>query len=332
MARKNNNANYKVVIGLPARNEEAGIYDALRSIREAIRYAKISAPIIVCLNGCTDKTGEVVKKFIRENKDVKCSIIRSRPGLVHAQGKIVELFPADIYAFPDADGTIGKDSLKLLLDEFKKNPKLIVAYAKTVSLLDGGRSIAKKIGLLYDSQKLLTPRRYIHGRFFATREWYIPKDREVLSRAHKNRRNRKLLKYCKNKILMSADDIFMSSYIVDKYGRNAIKQVDGAHCFAWPIASFSDWFNTYRRRNIETAKMTRWFPEYNYLWPYLNRHTNWQKWFRAPIGDRILWLIFLLMKAIFYLRLKMEFLLLLINFYEPPQQWKVTASTKKSIK
>jgi hypothetical protein len=131
--------------------------------------------------------------------------------------------------------------------------------------------------------------------------------------------------------LLSADDILMSSYLIDKYGFASIKQVSRAHCYAWPVGSFIDWLNVYRRRNIEVEKIKRWYPEYNYLWSSIDRHTDWRKWWRAVFFDRMLWLLYLLMKGVFFCYLRIEFLLLKLGFYEPAEQWKTTISTKKKF-
>lgn len=324
---------YDVIIGLPARNEERGIYNALKSIVGAVAFLRGQKyAIIVCTNGCTDNTEKLVFDFIKKHPKANCYLIKSRPGLVEAQRQIVRQYSSDIFVFPDADGKIDKNAIKLLLEEFRKNSKLVVCYAKTLSLRENDRSnfsLPRKMGLLYASQRFLIPRKYFHGRLFATKDWYMPENKEILKRAHNNKSSSLLIKYCRNKIMLSADDVFMSSYIMNKYGTGAIKQVDKAHCYSWPVASFSDWFYVYRRRNIEMEKMKRWFPEFNYLWSYLNRRTNWSKWLSAGFVDKTVWLIFLLMKTIFFCYLRMEFLLLKVGFYDPQEQWHVATSTKK---
>lgn len=322
-----------IIVGLPVRNEEKSLYNSLESIREAIKISKeANIKLIICINGCIDKSEFIARKFKKDYPDIQCEIIKSIEGLVNAQRKIVALYKADVYVFPDADNIIDENSIALLLRALRLDSNLVVAYAKTKALRDeGNKSIFHKIGLLYDSQKLLTKRHYFHGRLFATRKWFIPTDDEILKRATKNRRNALLLKYCKNKILLSADDIFMSSYIMDKYGLKAIKQIDDAICYSWSVGSFTDWLNVYRRRNIEMEKMYRWFPEYNYLKQYLNRRTDWKQWFGASISDKLFWLIFFFMRKALAFFLTFEFLLLNLNFYEPQRQWVITSTTKKPL-
>ncbi|MFA6525805.1 MAG: HAD hydrolase family protein [Candidatus Buchananbacteria bacterium] len=323
---------YSLTVGIPAKNEATNIYSALESISKAVIFCRIKKYIIVvCVNGCTDDTEKEFRRFKKDHPKIACELIRSRPGLVNAQRMIVNKFPAEIFVFPDADGLIAEDSIKLLVDALKGNSQLAVTYAKTVSLAKDkiNMNLAEKIGRLYDSQAMLSPRQYFHGRLFATRHWHIPTDYEVSRRAKNCRRSKMMLKYCSNGILLSADDVFMSSYFIDKFGLNSIRQVAKAKCYSWPISSFYDWLNVYRRRNIEMEKMKCWFPEYNYLWPHLNRRTDWKKWQKSGFGDGLIWLIYLAMKGFFWMCLKLEFLLLNIGIYEPPTQWKAAVSTKK---
>jgi len=145
---------YRLVVGLPVKNEEVNVYKTLKSINEALIYTREkSYRIAVCVNNCTDNTEYEVRKFMNDNKKANCVLIKSRSGLVNAQRKIVNLFPAKIYVFSDADCIVEKRSIKLLLDELYKNKNTIVAYAKTVSFVKLGENTttAEKIGILYDS-------------------------------------------------------------------------------------------------------------------------------------------------------------------------------------
>lgn len=320
-----------IVVGLPVRNEAGFLSHSLESIRVAmIATRENDIMFAICINGCVDDSESIAKDFREHHGDIRCEIIKSAEGLVNAQRAIVESYPADIYVFPDADNTIAENSIALLLKSLRDDSKLIVAYAKTVPLRDEkNRSIFHLFGILYDSQTMLSRRHYFHGRLFATRKWYVPNNEEIMRRAYLNKSNEVMLKYCYNGILLSADDIFMSSYIMNGWGLSAIKQVEDALCYSWSVGSLRDWFSTYRRRNIEMEKMYRWFPEYNHLKPYLNRHTDWGKWLKAPLRGKILWLMFLLMKAGFVLWLRAELFLLNFDFYRPPEQWSVTSTTKK---
>lgn len=324
-----------IVIGLPVRNEEKSLYFNLKSIREAILVSgESNIKLIVCLNGCTDKSSLIAEKFKEEYPDFQLKIINSSEGLITAQRKIINyVIPkADIYIFSDSDIVIDKESIRLLLETLRADPSIIVAYAKTRALYDkNNKSIFHKMALLRSSQEILSKRFFFHGRFFATRDWFVPTSDEVLKRAMYSRRNSVFLKNYRFGNLLSVDDIFMSSYIMDKYGLNAIRQVESALCYAWAIGSFLDSYRRYRRRNIEMEKMYHWFPEYNYLKPYLNQHTDWKKWTKASLRNKILWIMFNITEVGFAVFLNVELFLANFTFYKLKKQWIKTSTTQKDF-
>ncbi|MEK9175232.1 MAG: HAD hydrolase family protein [Patescibacteria group bacterium] len=324
---------YEVVVGLPVRNEEASLFGALESIRIATHACdEASLKLVVCINGCIDRSQEIAETFMAKYSDIDMDIIHSAEGLVRAQAEIVCLYPASIYIFPDSDNLIEEKALLYLLRELKEKKRTIVTYAKTISIKDPSNSSPfYALGMLYESQTMLSKRYYFHGRLFATRKWTFPSDEEILQRAHATHRGELLLKYCNRDILLSADDIYLSSYIMHTYGLDAISQVRDSHCYSYPIGSFRDWHNVYRRRNIEMEKMYRWFPEWNYLKPYLNRRTDWKKWLQSSFSKKALWLLYLGMKGLFWLALRIEFWCLHLTMFYPVSQWLVTSSTKKNI-
>lgn len=319
-----------VVVGLAARNEEANIYNSLESIREALLYLNRSGvKVVVCANGCTDNTHQEVERFMERHKDTDVDLVHSDEGLVVAQRFIVTNYPADIYVFPDADNVIHRESIKLLLDALAE-PSVVVAYARTSPEEDPeSRSLFQSMGILYDSQKLLTERRYFHGRLFATKDWYMPESAEIIRRARRTRMGAALLRYSRPGTFLYADDIFMSSYIMDKYGLESIRQVKEAICFSKSVGSLRDWWNSYRRRNVEMAKLHYWFPEYDYLAPHINRRTDWAKWRRSTSLEKTVWLGLLLLKGLFWIRLKIELAAVFLGVWKPSDQWQATLTTKR---
>jgi glycosyltransferase involved in cell wall biosynthesis len=321
-----------ITIGLPVRNEEKSISECLSSIRAAMYEADIvkDTPLVVCINGCSDNTEKLVRDFQKKFSDIRVEIIQSEEGLVNAQRKIVELYPAEIHIFPDGDNIIGAHSIKNILSAFARDKNTVVAYARTVPITRGNRiSIFGRMGHLYDEQRMLHQRKYFHGRLFATRDWYIPKYEEIAARARKNATGAHLLKYTKGTTLLYADDVFMSNYILHTYGSNAICQVDDAECFSFPVGSLFDWWNVHRRTGIEVEKIRQWFPEYRYLNLHKKRKTDWKKWRAAPGKEKMLWLLFLVMRATLSWVVKVELLCARLPWFRPSDQWKATISTKR---
>jgi len=68
-----------IIVGLPVRNEEKSLYNNLKSIRNAILTSnEMDIKLIICINGCTDSSEAIAKKFKKNYPDVGCEIIKSK--------------------------------------------------------------------------------------------------------------------------------------------------------------------------------------------------------------------------------------------------------------
>ncbi len=94
----------RLSIVLPARNEEELIWKTLNNISSYFKNKEYRSEIIIVLNGCTDKTENIVKSF-KSIKNLKFTILKSKPGYGHALrkglsyslGKYVAIFNVDFY-------------------------------------------------------------------------------------------------------------------------------------------------------------------------------------------------------------------------------------------
>ncbi len=94
----------RLSIVLPARNEEELISKTLNSIYSYFEKKEYKCEVVVVLNGCSDKTEEIVKNF-KSNNNLKLVVLRSKPGYGHAlkkglgfaKGKYVAIFNVDFF-------------------------------------------------------------------------------------------------------------------------------------------------------------------------------------------------------------------------------------------
>lgn len=103
---------------VPAYNEEEGIKDTLQSLVE-LEYPSEKKEIIVVNDGSTDRTAELVERFIQEHPAVNITLINQKnqgkgkalnAGLVKARG--------EFYACLDADSFVGRNALQEMLPYF----------------------------------------------------------------------------------------------------------------------------------------------------------------------------------------------------------------------
>ncbi|MBP9759477.1 glycosyltransferase family 2 protein [Candidatus Dojkabacteria bacterium] len=93
----------KVSIILPTRNEEQLIKGCLTDISKYLKSKNYLYEIIVVINGCSDKTVDIVKDQI--TKDNRIKIVESKPGyglalkkgMQSAEGDYVVIFNVDFY-------------------------------------------------------------------------------------------------------------------------------------------------------------------------------------------------------------------------------------------
>ena len=109
----------KFSIILPARNEEKLIKLTILDIARHLEKKNYSFEILVVLNGCTDRTGEIARQLSERNKQIR--ILTSKPGygialrkgLKEAKGDFITIFNVDYYNLHLLDladiGMYGKD-------------------------------------------------------------------------------------------------------------------------------------------------------------------------------------------------------------------------------
>ncbi len=93
----------KLSIILPARNEEEIIKKTLSDILGYLKNKKYAYEILLILNGCEDKTEEIIKSFQIKNKSLKIHKSKAgygyalKEGLKKSIGEYVVIFNVDFY-------------------------------------------------------------------------------------------------------------------------------------------------------------------------------------------------------------------------------------------
>lgn len=137
-----------ITILIAAYNEENNIVDTLESIKKQ-EYDGV-VEVIVCNDGSTDKTSELVKDFIRKNNngigfDFKIIDIEKNVGKSQAlnNGLIKSVY--DIIITVDADTTLHSNSLKSIVTTLENRDKNTVAVAGTILVNNANKNLMTKI-------------------------------------------------------------------------------------------------------------------------------------------------------------------------------------------
>ena len=301
----------KHAIGVCAKNEQATIISTLNSIiKSTMRLDSFESwRIFICLNGSTDQTEELVKTWLRKNKNLPAElIVLPLPNLIEAQREIVKLARiknCDTFLFFDADIILDEFCIPELVHSVSEN-KVQAAYAVSIPKTRQQATLLEQSLNLYDtSPTIFTPRKHLHGRAFIIKDWKIPKvDPSLL-----------------------VDDIYLSFYLLSTYGPESIRKVDTAKVGFNQVTTFRDYYRAARRRNMELRKCFTLFPHFKDLpSDQVNRMIIWKRFTKESPKRILLWLYLLGAKKLVSWMYKLD------KFFNPINrpQWMVVESSKKT--
>src|SRR3989344_237266 len=243
---------------IPAYNEEKNIVDCLSSLDR--QNIDLNLETIVCLNGCTDETERAISQAGEKFPRLNTKVIHSKKGKSYAQNAIVKNIERnDIpLVFVDADVTLDKNCVRILLEDMRALDKLVVVGTWPVPMKLDSLSLwesflyrilhmrsfypeaevsvhdvsAYKSYVNARPQTTINPKAemrskiYFHGRTFMMRDasfLYLPEE------------------------VNTADDTFLPNFIHTKYGPGTIRTRFDAITFYKPYLSLRDHYQAYRR-------------------------------------------------------------------------------------
>ena len=114
-----------VTIMIVAHNEEKVIKNKLENVLK-VDYPKSKLEILVSSDNSTDKTNEIVEKFINKHKKEKIRLykVKERKGKTNAQNEAAKTVKSEILVMTDANALLDKNAVKELVSSFGEN----VAY------------------------------------------------------------------------------------------------------------------------------------------------------------------------------------------------------------
>lgn len=288
---------------MPAYNEESSIEAALDSIASADeRTGATLAAIVVCVNGCTDRTEEIVRNWTKR----PVIVLHSEPGYLLAMNKLLSYVRKNYPSYPmvkvDADSVVEINCMQRLLAELEIHPKL---------KLVGGHPVPSPLCNHSLYQRLL-------GRTLSLRSIYPLAERAVndVSEYHPYATiepqpgigsiETKLKIYFHGRIwcvrkpamiplldsTVLGDDVFLNDWLYTKYGPTALRVIYSANVYFKPNYSLVRHWKVYKRI-YEDKERVRILPNYDILhnmrktrlgWAYILTH--------VPFYDASLFIIY----------------------------------------
>lgn len=299
----------RYIVIIPAYNEETTIKDALASIAFADKHTRASLEaVIVCLNGCTDRTKEMVDAW----NGLPLVVIESPLGYLSAMNTLFRYarkhYPNIPMLKSDADSTLDAFAIDHLLSELEKHPSLILAGGHPLPHAPSGWSPYRKLKSRFLSIRPLYPlsevavndvhayhpfatidpqpnigrkearlKIYFHGRLWCVRSALdIPLlDGSVLG-----------------------DDVFLCDWLYVKHGPESLRVIYAANAYFRPHFSIIRHWKVYKRiyedkqrvRTIPSLEDMHFVRKTKLDWSYINTE--------VPLYDRILFYFYGALRAV----------------------------------
>lgn len=268
-------------ICIAAYNEEENIEQALRYLEKSlidINFDK-NVKIIVGLNGCNDKTEEVVKR-VSKNYNFPFLITHSEKGKIKSHKEMLKLVGAnELVFFMDADVLVPGKTILDLENEMKKDKfvKIASGYPYVVSPEKSSISkaflfnvlnlkriypkveIAKNDVSMYHSAKDEFDKKsriYFHGRFFAIR-------------------NKSIYKFPEDGSKIVGDDTFLTRTTLYQHGKGSIKVLFDSKVYCAPLMSIGSYLKSWYRIRKDIEEINKEYPEFKQFDNKIIMTVNW---------------------------------------------------------
>lgn len=302
MSRQPKITTYTVII--PAYNEGSSITRCLDSIYNAsLKSSKKLVRIIICLNGCTDNTADVISKW----KKAPITVIESERGFHHAMNALITYsqkhFPSSALVKTDADSVLTRNALVFLFRQLDMHPTLVLAGGHPVGKVNNRhagpwqRFVAATISIRshyprsevtvkdssdYHTYSDVDPlpgigseenrlKIYFHGRLWAVRmSTLIPTLNDVAI----------------------GEDVFLAGWIFNTYGKRSIRVDYRAKVYFTPNYTLRRHWKVYRRIH-EDRKLIYGLPGFKDYAEHCRLRLNWSYIFRyVPLRDILLFVAY----------------------------------------
>jgi glycosyltransferase involved in cell wall biosynthesis len=254
------------IVAIPAYNEESSILATLESVLEASKHTSCTLrKIVICVNGCTDNTEQVVRNW----KKGPVTVIKSKHGLINAMNRLNSYsrnyYPEDAFINVDADCLLDPHAIKYLIDQLNKHPDLALSGAHPYPVMCNNLSLYRRFVCKVLSVRGRVPMSEVAVREVKKYHPYaetdplpgIGKREELLKIYFHGRmwclRRSNMLPIFPSEIV--AEDVFMPAWLFNNYGYGSIRLDYRALVYFKPNYSFRRHWKVYRRVHEDRARV-----------------------------------------------------------------------------
>ena len=130
---------------IPAYNEEKRIKETLEAYRSKLLELGINFEIIVEMDGCTDRTPEIVRELAVKFPEIKFIEFKERLGKGGGLLKGFEIASGDVVGFVDADGSVKPSEFIKLLSEIERDYDIVIASRRAEGAVVRNQPLLRKV-------------------------------------------------------------------------------------------------------------------------------------------------------------------------------------------
>ncbi|OGN15098.1 MAG: hypothetical protein A3J47_00495 [Candidatus Yanofskybacteria bacterium RIFCSPHIGHO2_02_FULL_43_22] len=298
-----------------AYNEEFNLEPSLLAALGAIKFynaeigGKISVKIVICHNGCTDRTPEIAALIKKKYADaaIKIDVISSSKGMVIAQNASVKhiqkyrQYNKSPVIFIDTDSLVEKNLVYTFLEQFRKHPRLKAVGAQPVPIPFLGWRVDK---LILD--KILNCRAYYPKAEIAFNHApeyhpYADKDPQKIGVDFEKRskiyfhgrcfalRNPGIWDVPRQRI---GEDTYLDRSIHYRFGPSSIRHLYDTHIIFRPMTSLRDFVRTYYRIYKDLATLRESHSRFEKVREYSKTKLDWEYIGKLRLRWRLTFLLY----------------------------------------
>jgi len=269
-------------IGIAVYNEAKNIRNSLIYLENSLKNIdrKYKFDLIICPNGCTDNSEEVLDE-IKKEFTFPIKLISSKKGKLFAHKKILgSIDDKNPVIFMDADILVPAKTINDLLEYLDKNHNVYIISAYPYAVKPKRLTFYQKITYPILNIKRIYPmievskynitkfhidatneferksRIYFHGRCFIVR-------------------NKEVYAFPKERSKIRGDDTFLSLKILNERPKGSIKVLYNSPVYSVPLLSVKKYLNTWYRIRKDLDHIYTEYPEFLHLKKKTKMKLNW---------------------------------------------------------